>query len=82
MTSSFKDPTFDEACRVLYQIAQAAIIEWLRRSGTFTMLPLKRRQSWRRWVKDHALSLLPMLGTVGIAVGLVLGWLLTLLWSR
>lgn len=48
MMSSFQDPTFDQACRVLYQIAQAAIIEWLRQYGTFTMLPLKRRRSWHR----------------------------------
>src|SRR5712692_1301845 len=76
MMSSFQDPTFDQACRVLYQIAQAAIIEWLRQCGTFAMLPLKRRRSWRRWVKDHALSVLPILGGLGIAVGMVLGWLL------
>src|SRR6266508_4503306 len=34
MMSSFQDPTFDQACRVLYQITQAAIIEWLRQRGT------------------------------------------------
>jgi hypothetical protein len=76
MMSSFQDPTFDHACSVLYQIVQAAIIEWLRQRGTFTLLPLKRRRSWRRWVKDHALSVLPVLGGLGIAVGIVLGWLL------
>lgn len=80
--SSFQDPTFDQACRVLYQIAQAAIIGWLRQCGTFTMQPLKRRRTWRRWVKDHAISLLAVLGSVGIAVGVVLGWLLSMLWSR
>ena len=53
MMSSFQDPTFDQACRVLHQITQAAIIEWLRQCGTFTMLPLKRRRSWRRWIKEH-----------------------------
>ena len=78
MMSSFQDPTFDQACRVLYQIVQAAIIEWLRQCGTFTMLPLKRRRSWRRWVKDHAFWVLP----VGIGVGMVLGWLLSILWSN
>lgn len=81
LMSSFQDPTFDHACRVLYQIAQAAIIEWLRKCGTFTMLPLMRRKSWRSWVKDHALSILPILGVVGIAVGMVLGSLLSILWS-
>lgn len=37
MMSSFQDPTFDRAYRVLYDIAQAAIIEWLRKRGAFTM---------------------------------------------
>jgi hypothetical protein len=43
--SSFQDPTFDQASRVLTQIAPAAIIEWLVRGGTFTMPVLKRRTS-------------------------------------
>jgi hypothetical protein len=79
MMSSFQDPTFDEACRVLYQIVQAAIIEWLRRGGIFTMLPLRRRTSWRRWVRDHAFSILPIIGGIGIAVGIVLAWILSIL---
>jgi len=40
------------------------------------MLPLKRRRSWRRWIKEHALSVLPVLVGFGIAVGMILGWLL------
>jgi hypothetical protein len=79
--ASFQDPTFDHASRVLTQIAPAAIIEWLIRGGTFTMPLLKQRTSWRRWVKERALSVLPILGGVGIAVGIVLGWLLRILWS-
>jgi hypothetical protein len=35
--SSYHDPTFEQARRALAPIAQAAIIEWLRRRGTFTM---------------------------------------------
>jgi hypothetical protein len=66
---------------VLYQIAQAAIIEWLRRNSAFTMLPLKRRKSWRRWVKDHAFSMLAIVGAVGFAVGMVLARILSILWS-
>ena len=46
--SSFQDPTFDHAWRVLAQITSAAIIEWLRRSGIFTLPPLKHRRSRRR----------------------------------
>jgi hypothetical protein len=74
MMSSFQDPTFDQASRELYQIAQAAIIELLRKRSLFTMLPLKRRRSWRRWIKDNALLLLPLLAGVGMAAGIILGW--------
>jgi len=70
--SSFQDPTFYQASRLLTQIAPAAIIEWLRQGGTFTMPPLKRRMSWRRWVKEHALLLLPVLVVAGIGVGIML----------
>jgi hypothetical protein len=73
MMSSYQDPTFDQARRELAPVTQAAIIEWLRRRGTFTMPTLKRRKSFRRWVKEHALA-------VGLAVGLVLGWLLRVFW--
>lgn len=78
MMSSFQDPTFDQASRELYQIAQAAIIEWLRHRGIFTMQPLRRRRSWRRKVKDNALLIMPLLAGVGIAVGMILGWFLRL----
>jgi hypothetical protein len=35
--TNFRDPTFDEATRELWKIAQAAIIEWLRCGGVFAM---------------------------------------------
>jgi hypothetical protein len=34
MMSNFRDPTFDAACRELFKMTKAAIIEWLRRGGT------------------------------------------------
>jgi len=37
--SSYYDPTFDEARRALEPITREAIVEWLRRRGTFTMAP-------------------------------------------
>jgi hypothetical protein len=78
MMSSFQDPTFDHACGALARIASAAMIEWLQRGGRFTMPPRnKPRRSWRRWVREHALLGLPIVG----AVGLALGWLLRFLWS-
>lgn len=80
MMSSFQDPTFDQARRVLGQITPAAIVEWLRRGGTFTMPPLKRNRTFRRWVKDHVLFVLSVLAVSGVAVGLVLGWFLRMFW--
>lgn len=76
MMSSFQDPTFDQARRELAPIAQAAIIEWLKRRGTFTMPTLERKNDWRRWVKKYALTLLPSV----TIVTLVLGWLLGVSW--
>jgi hypothetical protein len=74
MMSSFQDPTFDQASRVLAQITPAAIIEWLRRGGSFTMPPLKRRMTRRRWSKEHAVSVLPVFAAVGLALGVFLRW--------
>ena|GEM_PF-1863754 len=48
MTSSYQDPTFDQAHRELWKITQAAIIAWLRLGGEFTMPPLQRRDGSRR----------------------------------
>ncbi len=47
MTSTFQDPTFDHEYGLISQIADAVMIEWLRRGGTFpvrgTMRPGRRR---------------------------------------
>ena len=48
ITSSYYDPTFTQARDELALITQAAIIEWLRRRGTFTMSPFQRKTSLRR----------------------------------
>lgn len=77
MMSSFQDPTFDQACRELYQIAQATIIGWLLCDGVFTMSAIRRRKTLRRWVKDHLTWVISIIWVVGIAVGISLGWLLS-----
>ncbi len=69
MMTSFHDPTFDSAHRVLTNIAEATIIEWLRRGGAVTLAPLGRRRSWRRSFKTSALV------GVGLAAGVFLGWI-------
>jgi hypothetical protein len=80
VASSYLDPTFDEAHGELWRITQAAIIEWLRRGGIFTMPPQKRKKSIRRWLKgQYFLSSLVLTGG-GLAGGVGLGWLLRMLW--
>lgn len=80
MMSSFQDPTFDQATGELYRISQAAIIEWLRQGGIFTMLPIKRRKSWRRRVKDHVFLILLIVGVVCFAAGLLLAKIFSASW--
>jgi hypothetical protein len=73
MWSSFRDPSFDQARRELTRITQAAVIEWLRRGGAVTLLPLNQPSSIvRKWLRQRSLALLP----VALAVGIGLGWLL------
>jgi hypothetical protein len=74
MMSSFHDPTFDEAHRVLTDISHAAMIEWLRRGGMFVMPAGDRRRGFRRTLKKYAIT------TGAIAVGFVLGWVSQGMW--
>ena len=76
MMSSFQDPTFDQTQRELWEITQAATIEWLRRGGNFTMPVKTRKPSVRRWMKEHFTTVLAVLTCAGFAAGLGLGWLL------
>lgn len=52
-------------------IGNAAIIEWLRRGGEFTMPPIQRRKSWRRQAKDAVFFLVPAAALIGFGVGVV-----------
>lgn len=74
---NFGDPTFDAASRELFKTTKAAIIEWLRRGGELEMPTRNRKRTWRRWVREHALKIVPLT----MAVGLCLGWLLRMLLS-
>jgi hypothetical protein len=69
MMSSFHDPTFDTAHRVLTDITHAAIIEWLRRGGVFRMPTRDRSKSRWRGVKRHGIT------AAAATLGLALGWL-------
>ena len=76
MMSSYQDPSFREAHRELARLTPAAIIEWLKRQGTFDMPAVNQQKTARRKIKENAFILLPtVLGT-----GLVLGWLLRMFW--
>lgn len=65
--SSFQDPTFDQATRVIFRVAHAAIIEWLRLGGTLVFPPRQSTGNWRRSTKKHALILLPIAFVLGMA---------------
>jgi hypothetical protein len=80
MMSSYQDPTFDQTQRELWEITQAAIIEWLRRSGTFTMPVKARKTSLRRCLKDHFLTVLVVIACGCLVAGLAMGWVLRVLW--
>lgn len=69
MMSSFHDPTFDTAHRVLRDITHATIIEWLRRGGTFEMPTRDRRKGRWRGVKRHGIT------AAAAMLGLAIGWL-------
>jgi hypothetical protein len=66
---SFYDPTFDIARRELARITNAAIIEWLRRRGTFPLPPITQPWRMRRWIRNNAFILFPIIFAAGLAVG-------------
>jgi hypothetical protein len=74
--SSDYDPSFDTERRELAQITQAAIVEWLKRRGSFTMPLLKQRDGLRRWVKANSFTILLIILFLGPAAG----WLMRGLW--
>lgn len=75
MSSTYQDPRFDEARRAFARLTPDVIIEWLRRGGTFTMPTREPRRSWRRIVKNHALTVIPATALLGFIVGWAIGTL-------
>jgi hypothetical protein len=70
---SFRDPSFDQAQGEMAVLAPVAIVEWLRKAGQFTMVPLRRRVTWRSFLKERALLLTPLAVIFGILLGFVIG---------
>jgi len=69
---TYQDPSFREAHRTMAEVTPTAIVEWLKRRGTFKMPPVAKPWTLRRWLRNN---LAITLGLVFVA-GLVLGWLL------
>jgi len=70
--SSYHDPTFQEAHGEMARITPAAIIEWLKRRGTFRMPAPRNRRTFRRWLRDNII----VASGVIFGFGLAIGWLL------
>jgi hypothetical protein len=76
--SSYYDPTFQEAHREMVRVTPAAIIEWLKRRGTFQMQTPRNRRTFRRWLRDNIV----VASCVIFVFGLAIGWLLRVFWNR
>jgi len=75
--SSYHDPTFREAHREMFQVTSAAIIEWLKRRGTFQMRTPRNRRTFRRWLRDNIVIAFSVIFGFGVAIG----WLLRVFWN-
>jgi hypothetical protein len=69
---TYHDPSFLEAHRTMAQVTPTAIVEWLKRAGTFEMPFVAKPRSVRRWLRDNLVVTLVAV----FLTGLVLGWLL------
>jgi hypothetical protein len=50
---TYQDPSFLEAHRTMAQVTPAAIVEWLKRRGTFKMPPVAKPWTLRRWLRGR-----------------------------
>lgn len=73
---TYHDPSFRDAHREMARVTPAAIIEWLKRRGTFALPNVEKRPTLRRWARDHMTVMLALT----LAVGLLVGWLLRTMW--
>jgi hypothetical protein len=74
---TYDDPSFREALWAMARVTPDAIIEWLKRRGTFQMPPVKNRRTFRRWLRDNVMGVCGVM----LAFGLATGWLLGVFWS-
>lgn len=74
--SSYHDPTFREAHSEMVRVAPEAIIEWLKRRGTFLMPTPRSRRTFRRWLRDNII----VTSGVIFGFGLAIGWFVRMFW--
>jgi hypothetical protein len=70
--SSYRDPSFREAHREMFKVTSEAIIEWLKRGGTFEMPTSKDQRAFRRWLKDNVAIAFCIIFAAGLGVGLAI----------
>jgi hypothetical protein len=75
--ASYRDPTFREVHREMFQVTSAAIVEWLKRRGAFQMPTRNDRRTLLRWLRDNVIVAF----VVVFGLGLAIGWLLRALWN-
>jgi hypothetical protein len=73
---TYHDPSFRDAHRKMARITPAAIIEWLKRRGTFALPKVAKRRTLRRWARDNITVVLALT----FAAGLLLSWVLRAMW--
>jgi hypothetical protein len=69
---TYEDPSFREAHQEMARVTPAAIVEWLKRRGSFTLPSVRKRRSLRQWVRDNVAVLCALV----FAMGVLVGWLL------
>jgi hypothetical protein len=72
---TYEDPSFRDAHRTMAKVTPEALVEWLKRGGKYTIPPVVKPWSLRRWIRNN---IAVTFGVVFVA-GLALGWLLHLL---
>lgn len=72
--ASYRDPSFDDRCRVLRVITPAAIVEWLRRGGAY-VLPVRPFSERFRWDWKMVVGVTTC-ATLLLLAGTALGWFL------
>jgi hypothetical protein len=69
---TYRDPSFLETHRTMAQVTPAAIVEWLKRRGTFPMPRVVKPWTLRRWLRHNFAVTLGLV----FVTGLLFGWLL------